>query len=83
VSARIFVLDDEWPWAMWTAGADWLLWPMLERWLVTGDDRYLAGQLAPWLIEIARFYRTSLASIPGQVIELRCVGPGRVSVVGT
>ena len=35
---RLFHLNAEWPWAMWVAGADWLLFPLYEHWQVTGDD---------------------------------------------
>ncbi len=58
---RLFHLDAEWPWAMWVAGADWLLFPLLEHWQVTGDDEFLADPLAPWLVEAATFFEDFLA----------------------
>jgi alpha-L-fucosidase 2 len=58
---RLFHLDADWPWAMWVAGADWLLVPLLEHWQVTGDDEFLADPLAPWLVEVARFFEDFLA----------------------
>ncbi|WP_433559548.1 glycosyl hydrolase family 95 catalytic domain-containing protein [Pseudonocardia xinjiangensis] len=58
---RLFHLDAQWPWAMWVAGADWLLLPLLEHWQVTGDDEFLAGPLAPWLVEAALFFEDFLA----------------------
>jgi alpha-L-fucosidase 2 len=57
---RLFHLDADWPWAMWVAGADWLLFPLLEHWQVTGDDEFLADPLAPWLVEAARFFEDFL-----------------------
>ena len=60
----LFHLDDEWPWAMWVAGADWLLLPLLEYWQATGDDKFLTGTLAPWLIEAALFFEDFLAEAP-------------------
>jgi hypothetical protein len=60
----LFHLDDEWPWAMWVAGADWLLLPLHEYWQATGDDEFLADTLAPWLIEAALFFEDFLAEAP-------------------
>jgi alpha-L-fucosidase 2 len=57
---RLFHLDADWPWAMWVAGADWLLFPLLEHWQVTGDDEFLADPLAPWLVEAATFFEDFL-----------------------
>jgi hypothetical protein len=53
---RLFHLDADWPWAMWVAGADWLLVPLVEHWQVSGDDGFLADPLAPWLVEAAMFF---------------------------
>jgi alpha-L-fucosidase 2 len=57
---RLFHLDAQWPWAMWVAGADWLLQPLVEHWQVTGDDGFLADPLAPWLVEVAEFFEDFL-----------------------
>ncbi|MEW2401811.1 glycoside hydrolase N-terminal domain-containing protein [Streptomyces sp. NPDC046862] len=56
----LFHLDDDWPWTMWTAGADLLLFPLYEYWQATGDDEFLAGTLAPWLVEAAVFFEDFL-----------------------
>ncbi|WP_425246365.1 glycosyl hydrolase family 95 catalytic domain-containing protein [Streptomyces sp. NEAU-NA10] len=56
----LFHLDDDWPWAMWVAGADWLLLPLYEYWQATGDDDFLARTLAPWLVEAAVFFEDFL-----------------------
>ncbi|TWF75325.1 glycosyl hydrolase family 65 [Pseudonocardia hierapolitana] len=60
---RLFHLDADWPWAMWVAGADWLLFPLLEHWQVTGDDEFLADPLAPWLVEVALFFEDFLTRV--------------------
>ena len=60
----LFHLDDDWPWTMWIAGADWLLLPLHEYWQATGDDAFLAETLAPWLIEAALFFEDFLAEAP-------------------
>jgi hypothetical protein len=56
----LFHLDDDWPWTMWLAGADWLLFPLYEYWQATGDDDFLARTLAPWLVEAALFFEDFL-----------------------
>jgi len=56
----LFHLDDDWPWTMWLAGADWLLFPLYEYWQATGDDGFLARTLAPWLVEAAVFFEDFL-----------------------
>lgn len=56
----LFHLDDDWPWTMWLAGADWLLFPLYEYWQATGDDDFLARTLAPWLVEAAVFFEDFL-----------------------
>ncbi|MGQ4389293.1 glycosyl hydrolase family 95 catalytic domain-containing protein [Streptomyces sp. SAS_270] len=56
----LFHLDDDWPWTMWLAGADWLLFPLFEYWQAIGDDDFLAGTLAPWLVEAAVFFEDFL-----------------------
>jgi hypothetical protein len=60
---RLFHLDADWPWAMWVAGADWLLFPLLEHWQITGDDDFLADPLAPWLVEVALFFEDVLTRV--------------------
>lgn len=56
----LFHLDDDWPWTMWLAGADWLLYPLYEYWQATGNDAFLTDTLAPWLIEAAVFFEDFL-----------------------
>ncbi|MFF1680420.1 glycoside hydrolase N-terminal domain-containing protein [Streptomyces sp. NPDC058256] len=56
----LFHLNDDWPWTMWLAGADWLLFPLYEYWQATGDDDFLARTLAPWLVEAAVFFEDFL-----------------------
>ncbi|MCO6008071.1 glycoside hydrolase family 95 protein [Actinoallomurus purpureus] len=73
----LFHLDDEWPWPMWPAGADWLLFPLHEYWQMTGDDAFLAGTLAPWLIETATFFEDVLtrADDEGHVVIVPSYSP--------
>lgn len=63
--------NTDWPLAMWTGGAQWLLEPFWEYWQVFGDDRFLRERLLPLMKELALFYEDFLAieddgSISGQ-----------------
>jgi hypothetical protein len=49
------------PHHMWTAGADWLLVPLLDYVDATGDEHFLADQVLPALTELAVFYEDFLA----------------------
>ena len=73
----LFHFDDEWPWQMWVAGADWLLLPLVEYWQMTGDDRFLSDTLAPWLIEVATFFEDVLTreDADGHVILVPSYSP--------
>ncbi|PIM67797.1 lectin [Streptomyces sp. JV178] len=44
----------------WTGGADWLLYPLLEYYEVTGDEAFLRDRLGPALMELALFYEDFL-----------------------
>ncbi|MEH1099922.1 glycosyl hydrolase family 95 catalytic domain-containing protein [Micromonospora sp. CPCC 205561] len=50
---HLFHLHEEWPFAAWLPGADWLLHPLYEHHLVTGAP---LGELAGWLAEVADFF---------------------------
>ncbi|WP_229402132.1 glycoside hydrolase family 95 protein [Micromonospora okii] len=50
---NLFHFRADWPWAAWLAGADWLLHPLWEHHLVTGEP---PGELAGWLAEAADFF---------------------------
>jgi len=63
--------NTDWPLAMWTGGAAWLLQPFWEYWQVFGDDDFLRGRLVPLMKEVALFYGDFLTvyddgSISGQ-----------------
>ena len=65
----------EWPHQIWTAGADWLLVPLLDyadstRADATGDAEFLRTAVLPALTELARFYQDFLAVCDdgGQVV---------------
>ncbi|MFG1903199.1 glycosyl hydrolase family 95 catalytic domain-containing protein [Micromonospora carbonacea] len=49
---HLFHMHDDWPFAAWLPGADWLLHPLHEHHLVTGEP---LGELAGWLTEAAEF----------------------------
>jgi alpha-L-fucosidase 2 len=49
------------PHHMWTAGADWLLVPLLDYVDATGDERFLRDRVLPALTELALFYEDFLA----------------------
>jgi alpha-L-fucosidase 2 len=50
------------PHHMWTAGADWLLVPLLDYADATGDERFLRERVLPALTELALFYEDFLAA---------------------
>jgi alpha-L-fucosidase 2 len=50
------------PHHMWTAGADWLLVPLLDYVDATGDERFLRERVLPALTELALFYEDFLAA---------------------
>jgi alpha-L-fucosidase 2 len=59
-----------WPHQIWTAGADWLLVPLLDYADATGDAEFLRTAVLPALTELARFYQEFLAVCDdgGQVV---------------
>ena len=52
--------DGGFPGQCWTGGADWLFYPLLEYYQVTGDRAFLADKLGPALMELALFYEDFL-----------------------
>ncbi|MDH6455885.1 MULTISPECIES: RICIN domain-containing protein [unclassified Streptomyces] len=52
--------NGSFPGQCWTGGADWLLYPMLEYFEVTGDSDFHRTRLAPALMELALFYEDFL-----------------------
>jgi alpha-L-fucosidase 2 len=52
--------DAGFPGHCWTGGADWLLYPLLEYYQVTGDQAFLRDKLGPALMELALFYEDFL-----------------------
>jgi hypothetical protein len=52
--------DSGFPGHTWTGGADWLLYPLLEYYEVTGDQVFLRDKLGPALMELALFYEDFL-----------------------
>ncbi len=58
-SGYLFHMGSGFPSEMWTAGADWLLYPLYEHYQVTGDTTFL-NTLWPWLQQLAFFYEDFL-----------------------
>ncbi|WP_371574355.1 glycoside hydrolase N-terminal domain-containing protein [Streptomyces sp. NBC_01314] len=58
----------------WIGGADWLLYPLLEYYQVTGDSDFLQNKLAPALMELALFYEDFLTRTDsnGKVVFVPC-----------
>ncbi|MET9730449.1 RICIN domain-containing protein [Streptomyces sp. NPDC006458] len=52
--------NGDFPGQCWTGGADWLLYPLLEYYEVTGDTAFLRDKLGPALMELALFYEDFL-----------------------
>lgn len=50
----------DFPGQCWTGGADWMLYPLLEHYQVTGDNAFLRDRLGPALMELALFYEDFL-----------------------
>ncbi|MFB6634410.1 RICIN domain-containing protein [Streptomyces sp. NPDC056362] len=50
----------DFPGQCWTGGADWMLYPLLEHYQVTGDEAFLRDRLGPALMELALFYEDFL-----------------------
>jgi alpha-L-fucosidase 2 len=57
---HLFHFCDEWPWPAWLPGAHWLLYPLWEHHLVTGEP---LGEAADWLVETAEFFDDFLTRV--------------------
>lgn len=53
------------PGFFWTAGAEWLLLPLYEHYLVTGDRRFAREELLPLMKEVVAFYEDFLVERDG------------------
>ncbi len=69
------------PGEMWTGGADWLLYPLYEYYMVTGNTSFLQNQLWPWLEQLAYFYEDFLTETDskGNYIFFPSFSPENVS----
>ncbi|MEE3921971.1 hypothetical protein V2I01_37925 [Micromonospora sp. BRA006-A] len=56
---HLFHVHPDWPFTAWLAGADWLLHPLHEHHLVTGEP---LGEVAGWLAEVADFFADVLTA---------------------
>ncbi|WP_433493177.1 glycosyl hydrolase family 95 catalytic domain-containing protein [Micromonospora sp. CA-248089] len=59
---HLFHVHPDWPFTAWLAGADWLLHPLHEHHLVTGEP---LGEVAGWLAEVADFFADVLTAVDG------------------
>jgi alpha-L-fucosidase 2 len=55
----------DYPHQAWTAGADWLLVPLLDYVAATGDEDFLGERVLPALTELAAFYEDFLRRTDG------------------
>ncbi|RAS67022.1 ricin-type beta-trefoil lectin protein [Lentzea atacamensis] len=64
----------DFPGHTWTGGADWLFYPLLEHYEVTGDQAFLREKLGPALMELALFYEDFLTRTDsnGKVVFVPC-----------
>jgi alpha-L-fucosidase 2 len=69
---RNYHFAQDYPHHLWTAGADWLLVPLLDHVDATGDEEFLRTAVLPALTELALFYEDFL---------VRSDGEGKVIVV--
>ncbi|MBF5032884.1 glycoside hydrolase family 95 protein [Micromonospora sp. ANENR4] len=60
---HLFHVHPDWPFTAWLAGADWLLHPLHEHHLVTGEP---LGEVAGWLAEVADFFADVLTAVDGR-----------------
>ncbi|MGW2643040.1 glycosyl hydrolase family 95 catalytic domain-containing protein [Streptomyces sp. NPDC001348] len=66
--------DGSFPGQAWIGGADWLLYPLLEYYQVTGDSTFYRTKPAPALMELALFYEDFLTRTDssGKVVFVPC-----------
>lgn len=67
----------DYPHQAWTAGADWLLVPLLDHVAATGDEDFLRARVLPALTELAVFYEDFLSRVDsdGRVILVPSYSP--------
>ena len=67
----------DYPHQLWTAGADWLLVPLLDAVCATGDTTFLRERVWPALRELAEFYEDFLTRVDedGHVIVVPSYSP--------
>ncbi|WP_026556608.1 glycosyl hydrolase family 95 catalytic domain-containing protein [Arthrobacter sp. 35W] len=58
--------NGDFPGQTWTGGADWMLYPLLEYYQVTGDEAFMRDKLGPALMELALFYEDYLSRTDAQ-----------------
>ncbi|MET9302012.1 glycoside hydrolase family 95 protein [Micromonospora aurantiaca] len=69
---HLFHVHPDWPFTAWLAGADWLLHPLHEHHLVTGEP---LGEVAGWLAEVADFFADVLTAVDGHPVLVPSYSP--------
>ncbi|MER7457794.1 glycoside hydrolase N-terminal domain-containing protein [Micromonospora sp. NPDC126480] len=71
---HLFHLHPRWPFAAWLPGAHWLLFPLYEHHLVTGEP---LGEVAGWLVEVAEFFAgvLTVAGADGRLVIVPSYSP--------
>ena len=69
--------NGSFPGETWTGGADWLLYPLLEYYQVSGDTAFLRDKLGPALMTLALFYEDFLTTTDrnGKVVFVPSFSP--------
>ncbi|MDX6315407.1 MAG: alpha-L-fucosidase 2 [Streptomyces sp.] len=77
LSGKAYHFDDDYPLHLWTAGADWLVHPLLDHAAVTGDEEFVRETLVPLLGEVAAFYEDFLtrADADGRLVVVPSYSP--------
>jgi hypothetical protein len=77
LSGGAYHFNDDYPLHLWTAGADWLLHPLLDHATVTGDEEFVRETLVPLLAEAAAFYEDFLtrADADGELLLVPSYSP--------
>ena len=66
-NGRSYHFSVDYPLHLWSAGADWLLTPLLDH-IAATHDTALLDRIRPVLAELASFYRDFLSGADGEVV---------------
>jgi alpha-L-fucosidase 2 len=76
-NGRNYHFAEDYPHHLWTAGADWLLVPLLDYVDASGDEEFLRAAVLPVLTELALFYEDFLvrSDAAGRVVFVPSYSP--------